>query len=270
MKSKITGGPTKHIFNAEILGKYDVKYYQCEETGFIQTEEPYWLGESYSSAITKLDLGLAFRNELLRDRSIALLNRFFAKDGVFLDYAGGYGLFTRLMRDKGFNFYHTDKYCANIFAEYFDLKDIGADTKFELITAFEVFEHMVDPLTEVKEIMKYGDSLLFTTELQPAITPVSVADWWYFIPETGQHVSLFTEKALAHMAAEFGCYFYTDGHSNHLYIRKQLPGNPFDKIRDPFLIRKMRKIVSKFDRKQFPERESLLNKDWELVKSKLI
>ncbi len=58
MISKITAGQTKLLFTAKVLGKYDVQYYQCVITGFIQTEEPYWLEEAYSSAITKLDIGL--------------------------------------------------------------------------------------------------------------------------------------------------------------------------------------------------------------------
>ncbi len=41
----------------------------------------------------------------------------------FLDYAGGYGVFTRLMRDIGFDFYWHDPYTQNLFANGFE-KDI--------------------------------------------------------------------------------------------------------------------------------------------------
>jgi hypothetical protein len=73
--------------------------------------------EAYSSAITKLDVGLTYRNITLSDRVNKILIRYFNPKGIFLDYLGGYGLFTRLMRDKGFDFYNTDQYCQNIFAE---------------------------------------------------------------------------------------------------------------------------------------------------------
>jgi len=36
-------------------------------------------------------------------------------DGIFLDYAAGYGLFVRLMRDAGYNFRWSDLYCQNLF-----------------------------------------------------------------------------------------------------------------------------------------------------------
>jgi len=139
MQSKITGGDTTLLFTARILNKYDVKFYRCNDTGFIQTEEPYWLQDAYSSAITKLDVGLVYRNITLMDTVSNLLLANFNTKGVFLDYAGGYGLFTRLMRDKGFNFYHTDEFCQNILAEYFDLNTLPPNSKFELVTAFEVF-----------------------------------------------------------------------------------------------------------------------------------
>jgi hypothetical protein len=65
MQSKITGGDTTLLFTTRVLNKYDVKYYRCMDTGFIQTEEPYWLADAYSSAITKLDVGMVFRNQHL-------------------------------------------------------------------------------------------------------------------------------------------------------------------------------------------------------------
>src|SRR5258707_10130160 len=103
MKSKITGGDTSLLFTKKILNKYDVSYYRCNDTGFIQTEEPFWLEEAYSSVITKLDIGLPYRNIDLSERVSRLLATKFNNKAIFLDYAGGYGLFTRLMRDKGFN-----------------------------------------------------------------------------------------------------------------------------------------------------------------------
>ncbi|WP_461788899.1 class I SAM-dependent methyltransferase [Pedobacter sp.] len=269
MKSKITGGATEKIFSATILNKHQVDYYKCLETGFIQTEEPYWLEEAYSSAITKLDVGLVYRNEDLRGHVVPMLSKYFNAEGLFLDYAGGYGLFTRMMRDKGFNFYHTDAYCKNIFAEYFDLDDLPKGQKFELLTAFEVFEHLPNPLEEIEKMSSLADNILFSTVLVPQSPLNSVNDWWYFIPETGQHVAMFTVQALEYLANKLGYRFYTNGDNLHLFTKSALASNPFQKNKEPFLVRKARKILKKFNAKNVPEKETLLMKDWEYIKTKL-
>lgn len=269
MLSKITGGPTTLLFTATILNKYPVKYYRCNKTGFIQTEEPYWLDEAYSSAITKLDIGLPQRNMILGDVVEKILLKNFNGDSKFLDYAGGYGLFTRIMRDKGFDFYNTDKYCENVFSEYFDLKDTGTK-KFELVTAFEVMEHLADPYQELGEMLGYTDSLLFTTTLQPKSELSSINDWWYFIPETGQHVALYNEASLNYIAKKLGYQFYTNGIDWHLFTKKIFNKNPFVTERESFLVRKARKFLRKHDAAEYKKRDTLLQKDWELIKKKLI
>jgi hypothetical protein len=268
MLSKITQGPTTLLFTTKVLDKYDVRYYRCNETGFIQTEEPYWLPEAYSDAITKLDVGLAHRNLLLSDKVSKVLGANFDTKGKFLDYAGGYGLFTRLMRDKGFDFYNTDKYCKNIFAEYFDLTDLPAGTPFEVTTAFEVFEHLPDPIPGIQEMVAYSDNLLFTTELQPDGLK-DVNDWWYFIPETGQHVALYNEASLKYIALQLGYNFHTDGVSLHLFTKETFAHNPVAFSRDPFLVRKAKKLMKKKEQKLYGKQESLLQQDWQYIKDKL-
>ena len=268
MQSKLTGGDTTLLFTAEILNKYSVKFYRCNQTGFIQTEEPYWLPEAYSSAITKLDVGLPYRNINLSDTVSKVLVKDFNYKSTFLDYAGGYGLFTRLMRDKGFNFYNTDKFCQNLFAEYFDLSNLPANTKFEAATAFEVFEHLSDPLTEIKQMLEFSDNLLFTTELQPApITKVS--DWDYFSTETGQHIAFYNVESLKYIAEKLGYNFYTDGSFLHLFAKKAFNENPLVQPKEGFLLRKARKLVKKADRKLTGKMESLLMTDWKTIKNKL-
>lgn len=272
MKSKITGGPTEPVFTATILSKYNVQYFRCKETGFIQTEEPYWLEEAYSSAITKLDLGMVMRNQNLAQIAVPLLYRYFNHSGKFLDYAGGYGLFTRMMRDKGFDFYHTDPYCQNIFAEFQDQKELPEKTQFELVTAFEVLEHLVQPKEEIGAILSRGDNLFFTTELIPADLK---QDWWYFSFETGQHISFYTEAALRYLAKEWGRQYYTDGKWLHLFTTAPLPENPFDKLfkkeRETFFIRKMRKALRRYDQRKnpLPFKESLLDFDIAQAKKRI-
>lgn len=267
MKSKITGGNTSLLFTTKVLNKYNVNYYRCKETGFIQTEDAFWLKEAYSSVITKLDIGLPYRNIFLSDRVSKLIATGFDCKGMFLDYAGGYGLFTRLMRDKGFNFYTTDKYCQNLFAEHFDLTDLP-DTNFELVSAFEVFEHLTNPFEEIKDILKFSNNLLFTTELQPEKLD-EIENWWYLAPETGQHIAFYNEKSLAYIAKQLAYNFYTDGKFLHLFSKKLYNKDILNPVRDNFLMRKVKKIIKNAEIKKYGKMESLLLNDFQFIKGKL-
>jgi 2-polyprenyl-3-methyl-5-hydroxy-6-metoxy-1,4-benzoquinol methylase len=140
MNCKICASSSTFFANAKLLNKYDVDYFKCTDCGFVQTEDPYWLAEAYSEAIAGSDIGLVTRNMNLSACAQLLIEQYFNSDGKFLDYGGGYGLFVRLMRDAGFNFYWSDKFCKNLFAQGFE--DNGK-SEYELVTAFELLEHLV-------------------------------------------------------------------------------------------------------------------------------
>ena len=255
------------MFAARILNKYDTRYFKCSQCGFIQTEKPHWLGEAYQSAITSLDVGLVRRNLDLAEVTQGIIDQNFQREGRFLDFAGGYGLFVRLMRDKGYNFFRQDKFCPNLFASNYDLYDLPSATKFELVTAFEVFEHLPDPCQEAQRMLELSDSVLFTTEIVPP-SPIGHADdWWYFTPETGQHISFFSTKALEVLAAQMNCYLWTDGLTTHLLTRRKLKADPFVFRRgrlSALLDGAMRKLGY---RKPSPMK-SLIEDDYEFAKKK--
>jgi hypothetical protein len=78
------------------------------------------LPEAYASPINVSDTGYVARNlwSAERVRMIVELSRDPA--GKFLDYAAGYGLLVRLMRDIGYDFRWADEYCENLFARCFE------------------------------------------------------------------------------------------------------------------------------------------------------
>lgn len=220
MKCKICASPAEFFSSATILGKYAVDYFRCPNCGFIQTQEPCWLEEAYSSAITGSDIGLVQRNSRLATIVRVLLTAFFGKSGHFLDFAGGYGLFVRMMRDSGFDFSWHDRSCSNLFAVGF-----GADPddgrNYDLVTAFEVFEHLVDPMAGLDEVLTYSKNILFTTDLLPEPAP-KPEDWWYYGLEHGQHVSFYTRKSLEMLAEQKGLNFYTNGVTVHLFTERKI------------------------------------------------
>ncbi|MDB5249668.1 MAG: hypothetical protein JWQ40_4062 [Segetibacter sp.] len=224
----------------------------------MQTEEPYWLEEAYTSAITALDIGLLHRNISLTPVTISLISNVFNRSGKFIDYGGGYGIFTRMMRDKGFDFYRYDIYCENLFAKHFDVSDVSSDEKFELLTAFEVFEHLADPGAELKKMLAYTDAIFFSTEICPPVLS-HVKQWWYFIPTTGQHISFYSLSALNILAKKNNLNFYTNGRNLHLFTKKKL---------QPRLFRLL--ISYRFSKyySLFRKHGSYLDEDYELIKNK--
>lgn len=219
---------TVPLFQARILEKHPVTYFRCPGCGLIQTEPPYWLAEAYDQAICIQDVGLVRRNLELAARLRRILLTCFDPDGRYLDYAGGYGLMVRLMRDEGFDFHRHDPLCANIFAQGFDISEL-ANQRYEAITAFELLEHLEDPGTMVHRLLEHTDVLLFSTRLQPDPWPRSVDEWWYFWPETGQHVTFYTLPALGVLAQKTNSTLYSDGSALHLLTRRVFPQNPLSR-----------------------------------------
>ena len=76
--------------------------------------DPIWLGEAYAEPINRSDTGYVWRNLWARDKMRECIEFNLNPDGIFLDYAAGYGLFVRLMRDAGYDFRWSDLYCQNL------------------------------------------------------------------------------------------------------------------------------------------------------------
>jgi glycosyltransferase involved in cell wall biosynthesis len=228
MKCKICESKSLKFANSKILNKYYIDYFQCSSCGFIQTEEPYWLQEAYSSPIAKSDVGLVFRNTNFSQMTSDLIFKIFAHEAKFLDYGGGYGLFVRMMRDFGFDFYWYDTFCPNLFAQGFEAEQ-QEDTCYELVTAFEVFEHFVNPLSEIEKILKFSRNILFSTELLPESNP-KPHEWWYYALEEGQHISLYTKDALLFIAKKFSLNFYSKGSTLHLLTEKKLSDSQIETL----------------------------------------
>ncbi len=262
--SRITGGPVTTLFTAKVLGKYFVDYARCDQTGFIQTEEPYWLDEAYSSAITALDLGLVTRNIEKATFTQKFIHRVLPTAKRFVDYGGGYGIYVRLMRDANYPFRIFDEHCENLFAKGFETPSLAnsENESFDLLTAWEVFEHLPNPTAVIGEMCRVANAVLFSTILVPEIPIRSEADWWYFTPETGQHVSFYTRQSLEYLAKSMSVHFYTDGSSNHLFTRKSLRTNPF---RESVFKSVSKKIVAFYQSRLAPTQgiQSLRQQDYE-------
>lgn len=254
-KCRICGSDTFILFQTKVLFKYDVNFHKCPKCSFMQTDYPYWIDEAYEIAIPAVDTGLMRRNLLYSTATENILKTSFDYNSKFLDFAGGFGMFVRLMRDKGFDFFWDDKYCENIFAQHFTLEDLPKGTKFEAVTSFEVFEHVPDPIQEIEKLFEYSDTIIFSTELIPNKEIKSEKDWWYLTVDSGKHVSFYTKDAFNVICEKFSCNFYTNGHDLHILTKKKLNKNPLIHERTTWdkVIDKLVRILSNTKTKNVPD-----------------
>lgn len=208
----------KKIMNNRILNKYDIDYFQCTDCGCIFTEKPYWLEEAYSEAISFLDTGIMTRNLSICNEVMLLLNKYFTPNSIVVDYGAGYGMLTRMLRDNGVNALWYDTFSKNLLCRGFDY---DGKSKADVFLAFEVVEHLPNPAETIGDIMSKTDCFIFSTNLLEQPTYESNKDWWYFVPESGQHVFLSTKKSMEKLAQKFNCnYLYINGlHVFHRHHR---------------------------------------------------
>ena len=241
------------IFSTVLLQKHPTQYFQCLDCGYVQTEEPYWLPEAYESSINDSDTGMIMRNLWLRNVATTLIYFLFDHKGRFLDYASGYGLFVRLMRDVGFDFYWKDKHTENLFAQGFEFSK-SENLSIELLTCFEAFEHFVDPLAEFENLLCISRNILLSSEFVPEPLP-SPSEWWYYGVEHGQHIGFYQKKTLLYLAQKYNLNFYTNSQNIHLLTEKQFLAHTFkcitkvSKYTTPFIQKRMQSLTWKDSKK---------------------
>lgn len=230
MNCKICQSTTEIVFTTNVLGKYKAKYCKCSSCGFLFVMNPDWLMEAYAQSITTSDTGLLARNISLSRKVSVLIDAFFSKNGKYLDYAGGYGVFTRLMRDVGFQFFHTDPYTKNIFSPEFEWDQ---SEKMSGITLFECAEHLEYPMTEFEKIFAISKTVFISTVTLPEDIPSH--EWEYYGFEHGQHISFYSPLTLEYIADKFKVSVVSVGNL-HLFSSQALSR------------RKMKWLISKTDR----------------------
>ena len=200
---RLCAGPLEPRFQLRLLGLHSVAYFVCSNCGSLQTETPHWLEEAYGQNLSNLDTGAA-------QRSLRNLAACYAVARVLglhrlLDIGGGDGLLCRLLRDRGLDCYVRDKYARPTYAQGFDQP--GFDRP-DMVTAFEVFEHLPQPAFELHAFFAIGPkAVLVSTELYTGQGP----GWPYLAPESGQHVFFYSPQALALVARQHGCTLLLSG-----------------------------------------------------------
>lgn len=213
---RLCDGNTGLAFRTTVLGRHDVGYERCANCGSLQTEPPYWLAEAYAgSNLADSDTGSGVRS-VNSAALIFVLSRIIRapSDAKVIDFGGGVGLLTRLLRDQGFDARWSDAYAVNALAAGFG--DDGS--KPDIVCLFEVAEHMAQPAQELAPLFQRGAAAVIVgTNPYRGQGP----EWEYISPKTGQHVFFYSPRGMEILAAKFGYHYERIG-SSHIFLAKPL------------------------------------------------
>ena len=204
---RLCGGALVHRFDGRLLRRHAVRYFECAACGSLQTEPPHWLDEAYADGnLARLDTGAAQRN-LDNLGTVLVLAGMLGLERV-VDHGGGDGLLTRMLRDRGLDAHVLDRHAKPHYAAGFDTP---AFQRPDLMLAFEVLEHFANPAQDLRALFDPKPPvLLVSTDAWEGQGP----DWWYLVPDSGQHVFFYGRKALAQIASREGYRLVRDARAS--------------------------------------------------------
>lgn len=215
----------------ELRGKYlplsliPVYYYLCEHCGFcLAPEFSQWQLEDFEKKIYNSEYGQVDPDYVeVRPRANAnTLLKMFGDKGLgirHLDYGGGRGLLCDTLRESGWQSTSYDPFVDR------DMRLENLD-KFDLITAFEVFEHVPDVkqlISNLSLLLAQDGIVLFSTLLSDGnLGPRQRLNWWYASPRNG-HISLFSKMSLSILGAKEGFQLGSFSPGFHAFWRNVPP-----------------------------------------------
>jgi SAM-dependent methyltransferase len=180
-----------------------IYYRRCQRCGFLFTTAfDQWNFDAFRQNIYNDDYGVVDPDyvEVRPVGNAAMIASTFAEARssiTILDYGGGSGLLAKRLQEQGFT--------AGTYDPFSEFRDLPTE-RFDLITCFEVMEHVPFPektVAQMISLLKKPGAILFSTLVQPANLDQMGLNWWYASPRNG-HVSLYSKAALAHLFEPHG------------------------------------------------------------------
>lgn len=200
-----------------------VAYVMCDACRFCFAPELHrWPVGEFKKKIYNADYAQVDPDYLSKrpENNAAMLHGLFTASGIsHLDYGGGSGVLSRTLVDRGWN--------SQTYDPFVD-PDVHVDRlgRFDLVTAFEVFEHVPDIgklFADLQAVLKPDGLLLFSTLLSDGqIEPGKPLHWWYAGPRNG-HISLFSAESMRICMQQRGLNFASASSNLHVAYRQVPP-----------------------------------------------
>ncbi len=145
-----------------------------------------------------------------------LLDRFesLRKNNNIIDLGCSNGLFLECAKKRGWNVYGTEyaqesiDYCAKKDIKVFKSDDLPEEfykLQFDVITSFEVIEHINNPNTEmtfIRKILRSGGAFYVTTPNFNSISRLLLKEKWNVI-EYPEHLTYYTARTLTNLMKKY-------------------------------------------------------------------
>lgn len=202
------------------LAGVPVYYRRCPRCAFIFTEafdgwsRSDFLAHIYNDEYITVDPGYC---EARPRANVDLIIKIFgARRGEIacLDYGGGNGALAAALRAAGFA-------RAENFDEFNVAFDRMPEGRFNLVSCFEVFEHVTEPrrvAAQLARIIGEDGLMLFSTLIQPPDIDAQGIGWWYLGPRNG-HISLHSRQSLRTLLNQVGLRFGSFNDNLHAAYR---------------------------------------------------
>jgi hypothetical protein len=229
-----------------------IVYRRCSECEFIFTDcfddftPDMWRKYVYNEGYSRVDPEYKTVRPRINAHMLRTLLSGRKHSTIGLDYGGGNGTTSALLRSQGWVFDSYDPFDQTNM-------DAGRIGKYNFCSAIEVFEHSPNPIGSLQDILSKvsgGQTVIMigTSLTDGVITDMLRLSWWYAAPRNG-HVSLYSSKSLKTMASRFNLEFFTHGRGPHFLFRGYTPGEIRRMVIQGKLLRRLHFLNIRFYRR---------------------
>lgn len=208
---------------ASVFGQ-SAQYDLCENCGSVQITSAPWLEKAHKGGIVETDTGAAGRSQDFARNFTAFMKNQGESKLAGIDFGGGSGLLTRILRDRGFDCKSFDPYANQFFASGFTSQERDLQLASDFMLAVECIEHLRNPIELFGEIVKNKRYFCFTTELvsTPPPNPSKENPWWYYSQESGQHITFASNQGIQSFLTRLGFSNYIRLGGIHIFTNERI------------------------------------------------